>query len=195
MELYPILWLIVAAISVVPMIVFWKGYFRLGAKKIRLTAIAFTLFFFKALTVGSELFLDEADEGTWFLNDEFWLCVAAILDMIIISLIVITFGGTNGTDEESANSAGKKSSNGIREERENGEDKESINGKRDGSENGEDKESINGKRDGSENGENKESINGKRDGSENGENKESINGIVENSGNGEKKESNPVSQD
>ncbi len=108
MELYPILWLIVAAISVVPMYVFWKGYFRLGSKKIRLTAIAFTLFFFKALSIGSELFLNDSNEGTWFLNDEFWLCVAAILDMMIISLIVITFGSTNGEDEETTGSADEK---------------------------------------------------------------------------------------
>jgi len=100
MELYPYLWLIVAAISVVPMIVFWKGYFRLGAPKLRLTAIAFTLFFAKALAVSTELFLSDADEETWFLNDEFWLSVAAILDMIIISLIVIGLKATNGVEKE-----------------------------------------------------------------------------------------------
>jgi len=109
MELYPILWLIVAAISVVPMIVFWKGYFRLGTKRLRLTAIAFTLFFFKALTVSTELFVDGTDEGTWFLNDEFWLCVAAILDMIIISLIVITFGMSNESGNGSGNGTAEES--------------------------------------------------------------------------------------
>ena len=128
MELYPVLWLIVAVISVIPMIVFWKGYLRLGAKKLRLTAIAFTLFFLKALTVSTELFFGDADEGTWFLNDEFWLCVAAILDMIIISLIVITFGSTNGVEEENVDSAEEKSINGTPEESNGGIEKGSANG-------------------------------------------------------------------
>lgn len=88
MEIYPILWLIVAIISLIPVYIFWIGYRKLQTRDLFITAIAFTLFFIKALTLSIALF--EIND-LWYANDEFWLAIAAILDIIIIGLIAFSF--------------------------------------------------------------------------------------------------------
>lgn len=88
MEIYPVLWMIVAIISLIPVYIFWIGYRKLRTRDLFITAIAFTLFFVKALTLSIALF--EINE-LWYANDEFWLAIAAILDIIIIGLIAFSF--------------------------------------------------------------------------------------------------------
>lgn len=99
MEVYPVLWLIVAVISLLPMYVFWIGYRKLRTRDLLITAIAFTLFFIKAALIAMEIFI-EGNESSWILNDEFWLAVAAILDMAIIGLIATSFTIKLGNGDE-----------------------------------------------------------------------------------------------
>jgi len=75
-----ILWLIVAAVSVVPLIVFLISYRRTKSRKLLITAAAFTLFFVKAVLLSMKLFIHNY-------ADEVWWSAAAILDILIISLI------------------------------------------------------------------------------------------------------------
>ncbi len=75
-----ILWLIVAAVSVVPLIVFFISYRRTKSRKLLITAAAFALFFVKAVLLSMKLFITNY-------ADEMWWSVAAILDILIISLI------------------------------------------------------------------------------------------------------------
>jgi len=90
-DIYSVLWLITAIIAVIPVYVFWTGYRKVRSKDLLITAVAFTLFLLKALIMTMELFVGDAGEGTWYLNDEFWFGVAAVLDMIIIGLIAVSF--------------------------------------------------------------------------------------------------------
>ena len=90
-DIYSILWLITAFIAVIPVYVFWTGYRKVRSKDLLITSVAFTLFLAKAIIFTMELFVKDAGEGTWYLSDEFWFAVAAILDMIIIGLIAISF--------------------------------------------------------------------------------------------------------
>jgi len=90
-DIYAVLWLITALIAVIPVYVFWTGYRKVRSKDLLITAVAFTLFLAKSIILSMELFAGEAGEGTWYLDDEFWFGVAAVLDMIIIGLIAISF--------------------------------------------------------------------------------------------------------
>ena len=84
-----VIWLIVTIIAIIPVIVFSKTYMKVKSKRILLTTVAFFLFFIKALTLAMRLIVPEGDEEVWYLNDEFWWSIAAILDIIIIGLIVL----------------------------------------------------------------------------------------------------------
>ena len=75
-----ILWLIVALVSLVPLLVFSISYKRVRSPKLLITTIAFFLFFVKALILAMKLFIPNYD-------DEVWWAVAAVLDILIISLI------------------------------------------------------------------------------------------------------------
>lgn len=88
-DIYAVLWLITALIAIIPVYVFWTGYRKVRSKDLLFTAIAFTLFFVQAIILSMELFIEEAE--AWYLNDEFWFAVAAVLDMAIIGLITISF--------------------------------------------------------------------------------------------------------
>jgi len=75
-----VLWLVVAAVSLVPFILFFISYMRVRSTKLLITTIAFLLFFIKAMTLAMELFIPDY-------LDEISGSVAAILDLIIIGLI------------------------------------------------------------------------------------------------------------
>ncbi len=75
-----ILWAIVAAVSLVPVAIFFMSYTRVRSTKLLITTVAFSLFFVKAVILSMKLFVTNY-------VDEFWWPVAAILDIIIISLI------------------------------------------------------------------------------------------------------------
>ena len=111
-DIYSLLWLITAAIAVIPVYVFWTGYRKIKSKDLLITSIAFTLFFVKALIMAMELFVGE-DGGVWYLEDELWFAIAAILDMIIIVLIVVSFtrkleNGTGQKDPKTEDTAGEE---------------------------------------------------------------------------------------
>ncbi len=82
-----VLWLVVAVISLIPLCIFYISYNRVKSKKLLITTVAFSLFFVKALTLGMRLFILNLDDEIWYLDDDFWWSIAAILDIIIISLI------------------------------------------------------------------------------------------------------------
>jgi len=75
-----ILWLIAAAISLVPVVLFSIGYIRVRSTKLLIATLAFYLFFFKTLILAMKLFVPNY-------ADEIWWAVAAVLDIMIISLI------------------------------------------------------------------------------------------------------------
>lgn len=82
-----ILWLIVAIIAIVPIVIFAKTYRRVQSRKILVTTFAFSLFMVKAVTLSMRLVVGEND-AIWYLNDEFWWSVAAVIDIVIIALFV-----------------------------------------------------------------------------------------------------------
>jgi hypothetical protein len=75
-----ILWLIVAAVSLIPLVIFSIGYIRVRSPKLLITTFAFFLFFIKALILAMKLFIPNY-------VDEIWWSIAAILDIMMISLI------------------------------------------------------------------------------------------------------------
>ncbi len=82
-----VLWLVVAFISFIPLIIFFISYNRIKSQKLLITTVAFTLFSCKALLLGMRLFILDIDDEIWYLDDDFWWYIAAVLDIIIISLI------------------------------------------------------------------------------------------------------------
>ncbi len=75
-----ILWLIAAAVSLVPIVIFSISYIRVKSTKLLITTLAFSLFFIKTVVLAIKLF--ETDY-----IDEFWWEVAAVLDIVMICLI------------------------------------------------------------------------------------------------------------
>jgi len=82
-EINAILWLVVAVVSLVPISMFFISYIRVKSGKLLITVVAFSLFFIKAIALSMKLFIQNY-------ADEFWWSIAAILDIIIISLILIS---------------------------------------------------------------------------------------------------------
>jgi hypothetical protein len=82
-EITAILWLIVAVLSLAPFIIFLISYARVKSRKLFITTLAFFLFFIKALLLSMKLFLQNY-------ADEVWWSVAAIIDIVIISLIAFS---------------------------------------------------------------------------------------------------------
>lgn len=78
-----ILWLIVAAISLVLVIIFSISYTRVKSTKLLITTFAFVLFFIKAIILAMKLFVPNY-------ADEFWWAIAAVLDILIVGLIAIS---------------------------------------------------------------------------------------------------------
>jgi hypothetical protein len=78
-----ILWLIVALVSIFTTAVFFVSYTKIKSTKLLITTIAFFLFFIKAVVLAMKLFIPNY-------ADEFWWAVAAILDILIISLIAFS---------------------------------------------------------------------------------------------------------
>jgi len=102
------------------MYIFWIGYQKIKTQALLITAVAFTLFFVKAAAISLEMFFD--DNGSWFLNDEFWLAVAAILDLIIIGLIAFSFSSRFMPEESSPtiDANGTNNENGGEDDQETG---------------------------------------------------------------------------
>jgi hypothetical protein len=75
-----ILWLIVAVVSLIPLVIFSISYRRVRSQKLLITTLAFFLFFVKALILAMKLFMPNYVDETWW-------SVAAVLDIMIISLI------------------------------------------------------------------------------------------------------------
>ena len=75
-----ILWLIVAAVSLIPVVIFSIAYARTRSTKLLITTLAFALFFVKALVLSARRFTPNYVDSDWW-----W--VAAVLDIMIICLI------------------------------------------------------------------------------------------------------------
>ena len=86
-QINAVFWLVVAAVALVPLIIFSISYKRIRSRNLLLTTIAFGLFFVKAFALGMRLVVPESMEDLWYLDDETWWTVAAVLDIIIIGLI------------------------------------------------------------------------------------------------------------
>jgi hypothetical protein len=82
-----VLWLVVAIFALIIFLIFQRSYKRVKDKKIFYTTVAFFIFFVKAMLLGMRLFMLELNEEPWFLDDEFWWSIAAMLDVVIITLI------------------------------------------------------------------------------------------------------------
>ncbi len=91
-EINTVFWLIVSLVSIVPFYVFFLGYRRVRSRKILMITVAFSLFIVKGFLLSMKLFLPNADEGGWFLDDEFWWTIAAVLDVFIVCLFSIALG-------------------------------------------------------------------------------------------------------
>jgi hypothetical protein len=78
-----ILWLIAAAISLVPIVIFFVGYLRVKSTVLLIATSAFFIFFLKAVILAMKLFVPNY-------VDEFWWSVAAVLDIIMISLVALS---------------------------------------------------------------------------------------------------------
>lgn len=78
-----ILWLIAAAISLVPVVIFFVSYLRVKSMVLLIATSAFFIFFLKAMILAMKLFMPNY-------VDEFWWSVAAILDIIMISLVALS---------------------------------------------------------------------------------------------------------
>jgi hypothetical protein len=78
-----ILWLIVALVSLFPIVIFLLSYIRVRSPKLLITTFAFFLFFVKAVILAMKLFIPNY-------ADEVWWAVAAVLDIMIISLIAFS---------------------------------------------------------------------------------------------------------
>ena len=98
-EINAIFWLIVAIISTVPFYIFFVSYRKVRSKKLLFTAVAFSLFVFKGIFLSMKLFLPNNDVG-WFLDDELWWTIAAVLDIIIVCLITMALTVSDAIAEE-----------------------------------------------------------------------------------------------
>jgi hypothetical protein len=78
-----ILWLIAAAISIIPVVVFFVSYLRVRKTVLLIATFAFFIFFLKATILAMKLFMP-------YYVDEFWWSIAAILDIIMISLVALS---------------------------------------------------------------------------------------------------------
>ena len=85
-EFNAVLWLAVTIVSLVPLTLFLISYIRVRSTKLLITTAAFALFTVKALILAMKLFLQDYD-------DEVWWSLAAVMDILIISLIGLALKG------------------------------------------------------------------------------------------------------
>lgn len=78
-----ILWLVTMVISLVPLIIFFIAYKRVKDIRLLLTLVAFAFFFVKAAMLASKLIFP-------FYDDEVGWSIAAVIDIVIISLIALS---------------------------------------------------------------------------------------------------------
>ncbi|MHA2001597.1 MAG: hypothetical protein ACTSVU_05875 [Promethearchaeota archaeon] len=79
-EIAPIIYFIIALVSILPIIAFYLAYKRIRDKGLLYTLFAFIFFFIKAIVLSSELFFNNFE-------DDVSLVIAGILDLFIIILI------------------------------------------------------------------------------------------------------------
>ncbi|UCH89357.1 MAG: hypothetical protein JSV49_01535 [Thermoplasmata archaeon] len=89
-SLIAVFWIVVGIIALIPFIIFTISYRRIKDKKLLYNSIAFFLFFLKAILLSIGLFEPFGDDAVWFLSEELWWAVAAVLDAIIIILIALS---------------------------------------------------------------------------------------------------------
>jgi hypothetical protein len=89
-QINAVLWLIVAIIALVPLIVFLKSYLRVRTRKLLMTTTAFILFFSMAMILAMRLVVPSSDTAQWYMDDEFWWSIAAVMDIAIICLIAFS---------------------------------------------------------------------------------------------------------
>lgn len=82
-QICALLWLLVAVISIIPLVAFTVAYKRVKKAKLLITLIAFGIFLVKGVVIGMKIFIPTY-------SDEFWWSVAAILDILIIGLITLS---------------------------------------------------------------------------------------------------------
>jgi len=83
-ELVPnILWIVTMVISMIPLIIFFVAYKRVKDIRLLLTLVAFAFFFVKAAMLASKLIFP-------FYDDEVGWSIAAVIDIVIISLIALS---------------------------------------------------------------------------------------------------------
>ena len=86
-QILAVFWLVVAVVALVPLVLFSISYKRVRSKNLLLTTIAFGLIFLKGALLASRLIIPASMDDVWYLDDETWWMVAAVLDIIIIGLI------------------------------------------------------------------------------------------------------------
>lgn len=79
-EAYSVLWLLVAIISIFPLVLFWVSYYRVHSQRLLITAIAFGIFFLKAAMLSLELFIANFE-------DDVALIIAAFVDTLFLGLV------------------------------------------------------------------------------------------------------------
>lgn len=85
-----VLSLVVAAISLVPITIFYKSYLKVRSRRLLMTTAAFLLFFIEAVILGARQLVPGASGEVWYLDDEFWWSVASIMDVMIIGLFTVS---------------------------------------------------------------------------------------------------------
>ncbi len=85
-----VLSLVVAAIALVPITIFYKSYRVVRGRKLLMTLAAFLLFFIEAVILGARPFIPGASAEVWYLDDEFWWSAASIMDVMILGLFTMS---------------------------------------------------------------------------------------------------------
>ncbi len=111
MEPYTWFYLLVAAIALIPMCIFWISYRRVKSKKLLITAMAFSIFFVKAIIMALEVVFVIV-VGAEDFPEEFWISLAAVLDIVIITLFAVPL--LQKPEAENGNGAsGNRGTNGV----------------------------------------------------------------------------------
>ena len=100
-EINSVFWLLVAIISMFPFYIFFMSYKKVRSRKLLWISGAFFIFIFKGFFLSMKLFFpDGGDEIGWFLDDEVWWTIAAVLDVFIICLITMALTSSEHISEK-----------------------------------------------------------------------------------------------
>ena len=108
MEPYTWFYLVVALIAIIPMCIFWVSYRRVQSRKLLITTLAFSIFFVKAIVMSLEVVFAAMGGGDF--PEESWISLAAVLDIVIITLFALPLLQHNGENEGETLEKGSPSS-------------------------------------------------------------------------------------